>query len=70
MTPRNGASAFSTKCPGFVQRSRCVLSVSPVQWIEVAVDDDDDDDGGWCGSGKKSQKLNLESDSNYIKHQT
>lgn len=69
MTPRNGASAFSTKCPGFVQRSRCVLSVSPVQWIEVAVDDDDDD-GGWCGSGKKSQKLNLESDSNYIKHQT
>ena len=33
-------------------------------------DDDDDDDGGWCGSGKKSQKLNLESDSNYIKHQT
>ena len=46
-----------------------------VQWIEVAVDDDDDDDDdgdddGWCGSGKKSQKLNLESDSNYIKHQT
>ena len=33
-------------------------------------DDDDDDEGGWCGSGKKSQKLNLESDSNYIKHQT